>query len=197
MNLIPDFKIGLWNAWIPILPFILMNYVVLPLINKAALKRAAAMPKGEVGAKIAGAISMLLYCLALVYTVFLPLRLGTLWFWAGLPIYLVGLTFYIAVMVNYATAPLDAPATHGLYRISRHPIYVAFLIIVTGIGIMSASWVFLAFCALCMILNHYTILAEERFCLEKYGDDYAGYMKTVRRYLGRFKRRANEFDAAV
>lgn len=187
MNLIPDFKIGLWNAWIPIVPFILMNYVALPLINKKAFKRGAVMPK-EQGARITAFIYMFIYCLALVYTVFLPLRLGTLWFWTGLPIYLVGLTFYIVVIVNYATAPLDAPATHGLYRISRHPIYVAFLIIVTGIGIMSASWMFLAFCALCMILNHFTILAEERFCLEKYGNDYAEYMKTVRRYLGRFNK---------
>ncbi len=186
MNLIPDFKIGLWNAWIPIVPFILMNYVALPLINKKAVKRAAAMPKGEVGAKIAGSINMLLYCLTLVYTVFLPLRLGTLWFWIGLPIYLIGLLPLIVTIVNFATASPDEPATHGTYRISRHPIYVFFLLVAVGIGVMSASWVFLVFSALYMVLSHFTILAEERFCLDKYGDDYAEYMKTVRRYLGRF-----------
>jgi len=164
-----------------------MNYVALPLINKKALKRAAAMPKGQ-STKIVGSVYMFIYCLALIYTIFLPLRLGTLWFWAGLPIYLVGLTFYIVVIVNYATAPLDAPATHGLYRISRHPIYLTFFIVAVGIGVMAASWGFLTFCALYMILNHFTILAEERFCLEKYGDDYVEYMKTVRRYLGRFKK---------
>jgi protein-S-isoprenylcysteine O-methyltransferase Ste14 len=187
MNLIPDFKISLWNAWIPILPFILMNYVVLPLINKKAFKRGAVMPKGQ-SVKIVGSVYMFIYCLALIYTIFLPLRLGTLWLWIGLPIYLVGLTFYIVAMVNYGTAPLDAPATHGMYQISRHPIYLTFFIVAVGIGVMAASWIFLPFCALSIILNHFTILAEERFCLEKYEDDYVGYMKTVRRYLGKVKK---------
>ncbi|MCD4733564.1 isoprenylcysteine carboxylmethyltransferase family protein [bacterium] len=189
MNLIPDFKIGLWNAWIPILLFLLMNYVVLPLVNPKALKRAAAMPR-ERGARIIASISMPIYFLVLAYTIFLPLKLCTLWFWIGLPVYLVGLTFYTVAIVNYATAPLDRTITHGIYQISRHPIYVAFLVVALGIGLMSASWIFLVFFVLIIgFLNHLSLLAEERFCLDKYGDDYREYMETVRRYLGRFKKK--------
>ena len=52
-----------------------------------------------------------------------------------------------------------------------------------GTGIALASWVILAANIIMMLLMHITTLAEERFCLEKYGSSYREYMKKTPRYI--------------
>ena len=44
-------------------------------------------------------------------------------------------------------------------------------------------WVILAANIVLCILMHNTTLAEERFCLERYGQVYRGYMEKVPRYF--------------
>lgn len=188
MNLIPDFKIGLWNAWVLVLPLVVLNLLVFPLLNLKAVRKARTWPKMKGALKTVSYISIPICLIVFLYTIFVPLKLYTTWFWIGLPVYCLGLVVFTLSKLNYAVAPKDELATHGLYRISRHPIYLGVCFIFFGIGVMSASWVFLVFTILYVVLTHFSILAEERFCLDKYGDDYIRYMKTVRRYLGRFNK---------
>ena len=78
--------------------------------------------------------------LIIIYSIFLPLKLGMTWFYLGLIIYLLGMTTYMIVMVNFATTPLDRePVIKGLYPYSRHPMYVVSFIAFIGVGIASAS----------------------------------------------------------
>jgi protein-S-isoprenylcysteine O-methyltransferase Ste14 len=51
------------------------------------------------------------------------------------------------------------------------------------VGVATASWVILLVTVVVQILMHRTTLAEERFCLKKYGDSYREYMNRVPRYF--------------
>ncbi|WP_436416701.1 methyltransferase family protein, partial [Petrimonas sp.] len=71
----------------------------------------------------------------------------------------------------------------GLYRYSRNPMYVSFFIYFLGICLLVESWWYAAILMLFQLSVHYLILAEERWCIQQFGDDYKQYMKEVRRYV--------------
>jgi len=91
---------------------------------------------------------------------------------------------YTIVTVNFATTPLDDPVTKGLYRYSRNPQYLTEFLMFIGVGIASASWIFLLFSIVYSIFMLSFASSEEHFCLEKYGDAYREYMNKTPRYIG-------------
>jgi protein-S-isoprenylcysteine O-methyltransferase Ste14 len=107
-----------------------------------------------------------------------------MWFYVGLAICLVGLITLTIIMVNFATTPLDELVSKGLYRYSRHPIYITQLLLFIGVGIASASWIFLLLSILRTIASFMLMNPEERYCLEKYGNAYREYMNRTPRWLG-------------
>ena len=44
-----------------------------------------------------------------IYSVFLPLRLGTIWFYVGLALCVLGIIVWTIAMVNIANIPLGEP----------------------------------------------------------------------------------------
>lgn len=71
----------------------------------------------------------------------------------------------------------------GLYRLSRNPMYVAYFICFLGMALLTRSVLFLGLVAVFQISAHWVILAEERWCLEQFGERYRRYMGKVRRYI--------------
>jgi protein-S-isoprenylcysteine O-methyltransferase Ste14 len=185
MSLIPAFEIGLWNAWI----FMLYQVLTIPFFFRIARKKGSQSPTSALARlsrpkRLAFNASKIIYFPAAVYSIFLPLKLGTVWFYVGLPITLAGLVTSTIVLVNWAAAPLDKPVTHGLYRYSRHPMYIASFFFFLGISIATASWVFLVFTIVINVASLYSSRLEEQGCLEQYGDAYRDYMKRTPRWLG-------------
>ena len=127
--------------------------------------------------------SKIVMFLAFAYSIFLPLKLGTVWFYAGLPITLAGLVTYTIALVNWAKTPPGEPITGGLYRYSRHPMYISFFLLFLGIAIATASWVFLLIAIAVTVVSFVFARVEEQSCLEKYGDSYREYMNRTPRYL--------------
>jgi len=81
---IPNLEIGLWNAWIFMLYHQLLCIVLLG--SKGLLiKSSATTPHKKIRRKVVTFLG-LIYYLALIYSFFLPLKLGTTWFYIGLPI---------------------------------------------------------------------------------------------------------------
>jgi len=134
--------------------------------------------------KRAFAIYMVVLLFLFVYSVFLPLKLGTVWFYAGLTIYLGGLVIFLTAIVNIATTPLGQPFTQGMYRYSRHPMSFSGSITFIGVSVASASWVFLFLSVVIIILQTFQVIAEERGCLETYGDEYQKYLNRTPRWIG-------------
>ena len=183
MSFIPAFEIGVWNAWI-FTPYL---FLIIILIGK--LKKGEDPGKAELDALSKSErrifnFSMLVFFCALIYSIFLPLELGTMWFNIGLPIALIGLVTLTIAMMNFATTSWDKPICRGLYHYSRHPMYITTALFLLGIGIASASWFFLLLLIIFTILNALRTIHEERFCLEKYGDAYREYMNRTPRWIG-------------
>ena len=119
-----------------------------------------------------------------IYSIFLPLQLGTAWFYVGLALCVLGVVTWTIAIVNIADIPLGAPWNKGLYRYSRHPMTLAGYLILIGAGIASASWIFLLFSIVYVILSVIPTIAEERFCLEKFGTAYREYINRTPRWIG-------------
>ncbi|MFC2022189.1 methyltransferase family protein [Chloroflexota bacterium] len=184
MSLIPAFEIGLWNAWIFVIPYLYVNYGLRYLIvdRKATLFIWPSYTKSE--KRYLGILIVTFFGL-LIYSIFLPVKLDMAWFYVGLCIYLPGVIFITMAILSFSTTPLDEPVTKGIYRISRHPMNFGFFLVLIGMGIASASWVLLL-CTIVFIILQGIILekAEERMCLDKYGDTYREYMSRTPRWLG-------------
>jgi len=185
MSLIPAFEIGFWNAWI----FMLLEVLTFPLFIRIAKGRAPEIEgKSQVSAmsrteRITLYSSKIIYIPAFIYSIFLPLKLGTEWLYVGLPITLIGFIADVIVILNWAASPRGEPVTNGLYRYSRHPMYVTAFVFFLGVSIATASWVFLLFTILLTAASFYFAPLEERSCLEKYGDAYREYMNRTPRYI--------------
>jgi protein-S-isoprenylcysteine O-methyltransferase Ste14 len=184
MSLIPAFEIGLWNAWM----LTLYEVLTIPFFFRIAKKRGTQSPTNALASlsrpkRLTFTASKIIYFPAMVYSIFLPLKLGTVWFYVGLPLTLVGLVTGTIVLVNWAKAPLDKPVTGGLYRYSRHPMYITSFFFFFGVSIATASWVFLVFTIVMIVSSLFSSRLEEQGCLEQYGDAYRDYMKRTPRWL--------------
>ena len=185
MSLMPAFEVGIWNAWIFMVWSVIQTFGFM-LLNKEVYKKAGNPPNMKLSRayKIISFLSMPLWLLAITYSVFLPLKLGTLWFAIGLVIYLLGLVMSISATIKFATTPINEPITKGAYRYSRHPLYTALVLIYLSVGIASDSWIFLVVVIMWGVLLNISVADEERYCLEKYGVAYREYMNGTPRWLG-------------
>ena len=73
--------------------------------------------------------------------------------------------------------------TGGVFSLSRNPIYVAFDLIFIAVFLINGTWFFLVFALPAILAVHSQTLREERFLLERYGDEYERYRRKVPRYL--------------
>jgi protein-S-isoprenylcysteine O-methyltransferase Ste14 len=186
MSLIPAFELGLWNAWIFVLLGLLIGFVSWVFIGKKALKKFRIVPDvpKTIAEKVSDKIYLPLSLASMIYSVFLPIKLGTLWFYVGLTIWILSEVISLITFVSFGTTPLDALVTKGTYRISRNPICLSGFLSNVGIGIACASWVFLLYAVVDITLMRISIGAEERFLLEKYGTSYREYMNRTPRWIG-------------
>jgi len=188
MSLIPEFELGLWNAWIiKVLGLILTT--IPSLINKEVQKKRMGEFKWSELSKTDRIVMIITHVIigpfAIIYSFFLPLKLGTVWFYVGVPISILGIVMGFMVGVSFATAPLDKPITTGVYSISRHPAYFSGFLEYLGIGICCLSWVYIL-CAVVWIISFHVgvVQSEEPFLIKKYGDAYREYMNRTPRWIG-------------
>ena len=74
--------------------------------------------------------------------------------------------------------------TSGIYRFSRNPIYLGFLLMVIGLPLNSGLyWGFVLAPFYVIVMNRLIIQHEERYLERKFGKTYTGYMSRVRRWL--------------
>jgi protein-S-isoprenylcysteine O-methyltransferase Ste14 len=190
MSLIPAFELGLWNAWIIIVLSFLGGPILISLINKDAIKKFMTPPDTETAQdeNLPSKIFPILSLATSVYSIFLPLKLGTLWFSVGLPICLLAIVMNAITAISFSTTPLDEPVTKGTYRISRHPTIFGTFILNLGIGIICASWVFMIYALVFILIMRGSVQVEENYCLERYSDAYRDYMNRTPRWIGIPKR---------
>lgn len=185
MQWMPDLSLHWLNGWILLLLYLAVMFVQ-PLLysnHRQVIERLMKHPRHTAGVRRIMRITIYLYCLMLFLMIFLPIQTeGGLWT-GGLSIFAVSMILYAVSVHVFAMTPLDRPVTKGLYRLSRNPIHFFSWIACFGIGLMTGSWLIILLNGITGIGLHIGTLAEERYCLEKYGDSYREYMSRVPRYF--------------
>jgi protein-S-isoprenylcysteine O-methyltransferase Ste14 len=187
MSLIPKFELGLWNAWVFMIPSLLLMFLwLLVMMKKGAPGGPSRVPCKSKITLVVATLSKFIFFPSAIYSVFLPLQVGMIWFYVGLPITLVGLVGSIAVLVSWATTPAGQPVTKGIYRYSRHPWYVTTVFLFLGVSILSASWVFFVLTIILGVgfTRPYFVKIEEAQCIGHYGNAYLDYMNRTPRWIG-------------
>ncbi len=189
MSLTPVFEIGLWNAWIfwvlALLSMIFPDFLIRKEAKERSKRASQWVPYERKGYKILALLThAVIMPVPMVYSIFLPLQMGTAWFYAGLVILVAALVMSLLATVGFANTSIDKPVTTGIYRISRNPIYVSGFLLHLSIAVASASWVMLL-CAVSWIVCFHIILpVEESYLTRRYGEAYADYMKRTPRWIG-------------
>ena len=171
------------NAFLIVIPILLIRYGLLSIINKEALKRAGFFAPLIGREKAAFWVYQITTILTLLYLLLLKIRTDSDWFYIGLVIYSLGMVLYAVSIVNYAKPKMNGINLNGLYRISRNPMYIAYFIYFLGGVLLTHSWILLALLLVFQISAHWIILSEERWCIKKFGEEYMKYMNKVRRYI--------------
>ena len=183
MELFPNLGIGLFNGWILIVLFFGAYGTMLIFFPKNAIARLydqSGQRKYQLIRRLFGVILVLFLFILVILT---PLKIGDGVFLTGISIYSLGLVGFIIALINFKNTPVDQPVTNGLYRISRHPQQLTVSVSFLGISIAIGSWSAFAFMILGVIVAHIKILAEEKACLEQYGELYKNYMEHIPRYF--------------
>lgn len=72
----------------------------------------------------------------------------------------------------------------GVYRLSRNPMYLGFLLTLAGWAVLLGHALpFLFLPAFVLYMNRFQIAPEERMLAAKFGSDYEAYRQAVRRWL--------------
>lgn len=114
--------------------------------------------------------------------------------WVALALWMAGLVLISAGIIAFISAKTTANpftpesstslVTRGVYRLTRNPMYTGFLL-------MLAAWMVfldnllpvLLLPVFVLYMNRFQIIPEEKVLLSKFGEEYAGYLKSVRRWI--------------
>jgi len=95
----------------------------------------------------------------------------------------------IATFRKYSEKPNPRETTHllvttGPFRLSRNPMYIAFIFIYFGLTFaLNSWWPILFFPFAYWLLYRGVILREEKYMEQKFGEQYLNYKKSTRRWL--------------
>ena len=185
MGLIPIFEIGIWNAWIFMIVFIFQMIVII-FVDKKIWKKShvpieAKKSKYE---KQIGILANFIWLIAMIYSIFLPLKLNSNLFYIGLLIFVIGLIILIRATYDFINTKPNKIIKTGVYKISRHPMYLATFLIVISVSITSFSWLFLILSIIMMFFFQREALIEERYCQKIFGQEYKDYIQHTSRWIG-------------
>ena len=172
------------NCFFLWVPFFLIRFGLMSCLDKSAVRRAAQFAPMRGPEKAAYWVYQLSTGALFLYLPFLHVGPApALPFWAGLACYLSGLALCAASIAAFSAPSDGGLRTGGVYRLSRNPMYVSYFLCFAGMALLTRSAVLFGVVLVFQISGHWIILAEERWCLEQFGQAYGQYMARVRRYL--------------
>ncbi|MEG0277236.1 MAG: isoprenylcysteine carboxylmethyltransferase family protein [Coprobacillus sp.] len=168
------------NAFVVIIPLLLIRYGLPLFYDKSALVRASHYPTFPREREIFLVIYQLCTCLLLIIPFFLKISSYSI---IGISIYTLGIIILIVSTIHFSKPNSQNLNSNGIYRLSRNPMYVGYFIYFLGCVFMTESILLFIVLMLFQISCHWLILEEEKWCINKFGNQYIEYMKKVRRYF--------------
>lgn len=186
MQLLPKLHFAFLNGWLFLVIYFFGLAITVSTYSKEKRKKLFYEPSypKEDPRRIVITLGRIAAVSFVVLMFFTPLRLGTLYFYVGLLIYMVGFAMVMISLLEYKIARTEGLVTGSLYRISRNPQWVGLVLVFAGTSIAVASWLPVVLMTLLVVAYHFQILLEEEACLGFYRETYETYMKDVPRYLG-------------
>ncbi len=130
--------------------------------------------------KIYTILNYISYYSFLIFCIFIPLKNVSIYLFIGIFLFIVGLFFYTWAVYLFAVSGYQELIKKGIYKLSRHPVYVSFFMITLALSTMTMSYILFILSILHFITTIFIIKAEEKECLTKYGKDYQVYCKNTR-----------------
>ena len=114
--------------------------------------------------------------------------------WAGTLLCLAGTVGYglcIGSLKNSFRVGIDENTpggliTNGVFRYSRNPLYISLLTLYLGLLLVFANAAMAVNLAISVFLILRQVFREEKFLLQRYGDEYAMYCRKTGRFFGSF-----------
>ena len=114
--------------------------------------------------------------------------------WAGFALGVISVIFWTWTQMHLDTqwsAQLQLKKSHhmvttGPYAHVRHPLYLGMIGWAAAVSLLTASWIFVAVCALSIAGVLGRIPKEEQMMIEAFGDEYKAYMQRTGRFFPKF-----------
>lgn len=105
--------------------------------------------------------------------------------WVGFGLAALGFLLGLAALLAFRQARgKSALVTSGVYRFSRNPIALGFVLMLVGLTLNVGSlWGILLAPALMVSFNLFVIQPEEKILTSRFGKEYEAYKTRVRRWL--------------
>jgi len=111
--------------------------------------------------------------------------------WFGLALCFLALIILIPTLVSFGDSfrvGIDEKTpsglvTGGMFRFSRNPVYLCFLLVLTGLFLIHHNVIITITVGVFSFFINRQVLREEKFLEAHYGEEYIAYKKKVRRYL--------------
>jgi protein-S-isoprenylcysteine O-methyltransferase Ste14 len=117
--------------------------------------------------------------------------------WLGLFCAIIGAAFYFRCAWEFAVRGLGTPApiaptkflvVTGLHRYVRNPMYIGVLLVISGQAALFHAPRVADYGALCILLAHLFVVSYEEPTLRRqFGQSYEEYLRTVPRWIPRFR----------
>ena len=188
MSWIPAFEIGVWNAWLfmIIYPLQWLASVIAPghIAEKTDHPKDITDKIHTRKYKAASELTTICWIYASIYSIFVPFQTGTPWLYTGLAFFVIGLAILVSATIAVAGAEAGKPFTSGVYRFSRHPMYLSMIFVYLAVSVAAASWLFFLITIITYFLQRSQAMQEESYCLKKFGTAYQNYMDSTPRWIG-------------
>ncbi len=174
------FQIGWLNLWI--LTLVLYSAPILIGISigeKAGLKRELVLPSMSSVERALYMLVVLPQVAMYLYTIFVPFTTNVALLGAGLVLFVIGLVMTLKQTWDFAAAPPDKLITNGIYQISRNPGCFGQVLACLGMGLAGGCWLIVAFGVYWFIACQWMGALEERFCAERWPEEFAKYKRKV------------------
>ncbi len=183
MELFPKISIELLGGWLLTVIYLVIN-MGLPLTKAGALKKLLTSSKKHSTfiEKLLDTSSQLSWFGTIFLPILFPIKINSNIFIIGIIVFMVGIILTTISLHNYITTPLNEQVKKGIYKFSRNPIYASYNILGFGIALLTGSWIIFILHIIEIITCHLKVLDEEKYCINKYGNEYKAYMKKVPRY---------------
>jgi len=169
------------NAFYLVIPVFLIRYLYVHWKSREKLAALDFFPPAKGMEKAGKATYLVVNTFLLFYPLFLKLEGGPVTFSSGFVMYCSGILLYFRSINDFVSG--NGLISDGTYRHSRNPQSVSFILIYTGIALVTRSLIYFILTLILLWAFNQLAKSEERYCMERYGQSYADYLRYTRRFL--------------